>query len=537
MVRQGFTRAYGTNLRRIIRARTQNRPASFIAGIASTALLQSSTATSLIVTSFAKRGFITCIGALAVILGADVGTTLVAQALHFDLSFLPPLLLAAGIIAHMIFEHGGRKKHVARAVIGIGLMLLSLSLIREASLPLRESQTLPLILSPLQQEPLIAIAFAALLTIVFHSSLASVLLFVTLHGNGIIGFDLGLIMVLGANIGGAAVPFLVTYKQGAFARQITGGNMIMKIVFALLIFMTLPWIAEFLTDNLGGDPRKLLHFHTGFNVAMALVFLPLLGPISILCEKLFPHDETIENPSRALYLEESALGSPVVALAGAARETLRMADMVEKMLADTIETFESNDPKLIKFIREMDNTVDEIYKQIKLYMTRLSQESLDPKEADRYQQIMTYATNLEYSGDIIDKNLMELAEKKMRKQEDFSRQGHEEIRNFHNAVLENMRMAQTIFLSEDPNLARQLVDEKKAMRIAQLESSKQHFERLRSGLAETLATSSLHLDIMRDYRRINSYVTTVAYAILDNAEQYEKHRKYNKDEKTKQSSS
>ncbi len=525
MVKLGFIRAYGTDLRRIIRSQTKNRVSAFFAGMATTAILQSSTATTLIVASFAKRGFIALVAALAVVIGADVSTTLVAQILSFDLSWLSPILLSIGIIGHIKFEHGGRQRHISRAIIGLGMMLLSLALIKDASIPLKESETLPLLLTPLENEPILAIIVAALFTWLLHSSLASVLLFITLLSNHVIDINLGLLLVLGANLGGALVPFAVTYKEGPFARQITGGNIMMRLVIIGGTIPFLPMIPDLMIEQFGDSSRNLLYFHTGINITLAIIFIPLLNPIGIMCQKLFPHDTEIKDPSHAIYLEDSALSSPVVAMAGAARETLRMADLVEDMLDNTMAAFESNDPKQIEFIKELDNVVDSIYHQIKTYMTKLSQESLDPKEADRYQQILTYSINLEYAGDIIDKTLMDLAKKKMRKQEDFSKEGLKEIRSFHNAVLENMKMAQTIFLSEDPRLAQQLVDEKKTVRLAEVESSKQHFERLKSGLAETIATSSLHLDIIRDYRRINSYVTTVAYAILENAEEHKGERR------------
>lgn len=532
MVKMGFTRAFGTSLRRVIHAHTKNRISAFFAGLVTTGILQSSTATSLIVTSFAKRGFITTAGALAVIIGADVSTTLVAQVLSLNLSWLSPVLLTAGITGHLVFEHQGREKHIARAIIGLGLMLLALTLIKQASVPLKESETFPLLLAPLQSEPILAIIVAALFTWLLHSSLASVLLFVTFLANSVISFELGLLLVLGANLGGAIVPFAATYANGPSSRQVTGGNIIMRFIMILATLPFLGQIPDMMNQTFGQSAHNLLHFHTGINIALALVMLPFLTPIGKLCERIFPFDTSIKDPAQAMYLEETALNAPVVALAGAARETLRMAELVEKMLDSTIDTFENNDPKLIKFVREMDDTVDKIYMQIKFYMTKLSAESLDPKEADRYVQIMTYATNLEYAGDIIDKNLMHLAEKKSRKQDDFSEAGFTEIRNFHLSVLENMRMAQTIFLSEDPKLAQQLVDEKKSVRLAQVESSKQHFERLRSGLTETMATSSIHLDIIRDYRRINSYVTTIAYAILDNDKEHKSERKHKKSKET-----
>jgi phosphate:Na+ symporter len=525
MVRMGFSRAYGTNMRRIIKARTKNRISAFLSGLGVTALLQSATATALIITSFARQKYLSIAAALAVIIGADLATTLVAQVLIFDLSWLSPALLVIGISGHMLFEHGGRKKHIFRTLIGLGLMLLALSLIKGAAEPLKTSETLPLILNPLQAEPILAILIAAGFTWLIHSSLAAVLLFAAFAGKGVIDLDLGLLLIIGANIGGALIAFVVTFKSGAISRQITGGNMIMRIIIALAC---LPFLgmAENYLGTLHTDPaHQMIYAHTGMNVILALIFLPILTPFTALCKKTFPDNtDKKDDPSEPLYLDKNALSSPVVAMAGAARETLRMAELIQSMFLQTMKAIENNDPKLIKKIQAEDHIVDSLYTHIKLYMTELSQESLDPKEADRYLQILTYSTNLEYAGDVIDKNLMELAEKKASKQNSFSKEGLKEIRAFHKQVLLNMKMAQTIFLSEDPNLAQNLVDEKKAVRLAEVETSRQHFERLRDKHVDTLATSSLHLDIIRDYRRINSYITTVAHSIVENAKAHDKER-------------
>jgi phosphate:Na+ symporter len=518
MVRQGFTRAYGTNLRRIIKSGTRNRFVAFGSGLAVTALLQSATATTLLLTSFARRRLVALPAALAVVLGADVATTLVAQALSFDLSWLSPALLVLGIIGYMKDERGGRKRHLARVLIGLGLMLLSLSLIREAAAPIKASSTLPLILGPLEHDPILAIIVAALITWIIHSSLASVLLFASLAAHHVIDLQLGLLLVVGANIGGALIPFAATYKDGPLAQRITFGNIFMRMVAAIVIAAAAPLIGEQLAQLTDDPSRQLVTAHTAFNVLVALIFMPLILYVSALCTGLFPEAPRAADDSQPLYLDEKSLDSPVIALAGAARETLRMAELVEDMLRKTIQAFETGNDRLIDTIRKSDNKVDQLYKAIKLYMTRLSQEGLDPKEADRYIQILTFSTNLEHIGDIIDKSLMDLAAKKIRQQENFSAEGFREIKEFHNKVLENMKMAQAIFMSEDPKLAAQLVEEKEAVRLAADDTSKQHFKRLSERQSQSLATSSLHLDIIRDYRRINSYATRVAYAILEHKE-------------------
>ncbi|MFK7840483.1 MAG: Na/Pi cotransporter family protein [Bdellovibrionales bacterium] len=526
MVKRGFTRAYGSSLRLFISRGTQNRFTSLCSGFAVTALLQSSTAATLLMLSFVNKHKIPLAAAIAFVIGADIATTIVAQILTFDFSWLSPAFLAIGIIGHMKYEHGGRKKHLFTIFIGLGLMLLSLALIRDATLPLKVSETLPLIMAPLNNDPIMAVAFAAILTWIIHSSLASILLFATFASNGIIDVELGLLLVVGTNIGGALISFVATYKQGTKARQITSANILMRTTCAVLFYIFSTEILTYLAQYDLSTERLIVTLHVMFNIVLGIMFLPVVQWVAKLGELLFKEEQNKKpEESDPLYLDEEALFTPVIALASAARETLRMSEMVEDMLERTITCFKQNTDRMAKDISREDETVDRLYAAIKHYLARMTQESLDPKEADRYLQILTFATNLEHVGDIIDKSLMDLAKKKIKKGERFSNEGWEEIKDFHKQVLDNMKLAQNLFISEDPSLARQLIDSKNDIRKAEQETSSQHFQRLREGLPETIATSSLHLDIIRDYRRINSYITTVAYSILETGARHANERK------------
>jgi phosphate:Na+ symporter len=523
MVKNGFSRAYGENLRQVISAGTKNRLTAFASGAIVTALLQSSTASTLITLSFVKKGFMTVTAALAVIIGADVATTFVAQVLTFDLHWLSPVLISSGVVVFSFYEHGGRTRHIARVMIGLGLMLLSLSLIREISQPLKTSDVLPLILRPLESETGLAIVFGALFTWAVHSSLATILLFATLVGHGVISMHLGFTLVLGANLGSAFIPFLATIGDGPRVRRITVGNLVMKATIIFILAPFIPLVMEFLIAYApGAEDRQLVNFHTVFNLILGVIFLPLAKIFAHLLIKIFPERQNGKDGNAPAYLDSTALDTPVIALAGAARETLRMAEIVERMLEKTITAFEKNDDNLIASIRAMDDRVDRLNQEIKFYLTKLSQESFEPNEANRYIQILTFSTNLENCGDVIDKSLMDIAMKKIRKQEKFSEKGFAEIRGFHETVLQNLRLAQNIFLSGDAQLARRLVENKRTIRQAEMDSSRSHFGRLREGLSQSVATSDLHLDIIRDLRRINSYITSVAYTIIDNHEQGKK---------------
>lgn len=482
-----------------------------------TALLQSSTAAIILLISFVKRHKVSLGGALAVVIGADLATTLIAQVLTFDLSWLSPALIAIGVIGNTFWQKIPRMAHVSQIIIGLGLMLLSLALIRQAASPLAGSEILPLILYPLQYDPVMAVLIAALLTWILHSSLAAVLLFASFGASGVIGVELGLLLILGANLGGAIIPLVVTFNEGMHARRITLGNLMMRIVTLIGCFIFLDEIAAWLNQLTPGDSaRQFVNFHTGFNLLLALIFLPLTPLMARILEKALPKKKKlgVQKEHHPQYLDEKALDTPVMALAAGARETLRMAEIVQDMLESSIEAFKQNDETLLKQISRRDNTVDKLYAKIKLYMTKLTREALDAEESRRYMHIITFATNLEHVGDIIDKSLLELARKKIRNKERFSDAGWSEIKTFHANVVENMQIAQTIFLSEDSELAQQLIEEKKRVSRAARASSEMHFGRLSAGLTASLATSSLHLDIIRDYRQINSYVTSVAYEIL-----------------------
>lgn len=514
LLRLGVTRGFGAALRRFLAACTNNRLKAFAAGIGMTALLQSSTATVLVVSSFASQGLVNAATGIAIVLGADVGTTLIAQLFSLDISLLLPVFMVAGYILFKM-ENNGKLKNIGRILIGLALMLLALNLIRQGAAPLRESETLPLILGPLQQDPFFAVLLAALITWLAHSSLAIVLLLMSLVTAGVLPLELGLFMVLGANVGGTIAPLIATLKDNPDAMRIPLGNMLIRITGIVAVVPFLQFIMPHLADFEADEARQLVNFHTGFNIALALVFLPFTGILSNVLKRALPDRPVAYDPGRARYLSEKDLDTPSVALSNASRETLRMAEMVQQMLTDAMTALRTNNEKLVLRIREEDDVIDRLYGQIKNYMARMAQEFMDKREAQRYVQILMFSTNLEHAGDVIDKNLLPLVNKKIRNQVEFSAEGMKEIQHIHDLVLESVKLAQSIFDTGDITLAKRLLADKEIIRIAEIKGFTTHIGRLRGGVPETVSTSSLHLDIIRDYRRINSYMCAVAYPLLE----------------------
>ncbi len=514
MVRTGVIRAYGAGLRRALAAATANRLLAFLAGMGATALMQSSTATAMMTVSFASRGLIALAPALALMLGADVGTTLVAQLLSLDLGWLSPALILGGLVS-FLSASSGRRRHLGRVAIGLGLMLLALRLILMAAAPLGQSEAFMAVLGTLGDEPILAFLLAIPLTWLAHSSLAIVLLVMSLAAGGLIDLAPALAMVLGANVGGAIAPVAIHLRAPPEARRVPIGNLAMRLTGALavlpLIPLVLPWLMALEADM----ARRIVDFHTGFNLALALLFLPLIGPMARALEALLPARPDAEDPGRPRYLDDSELEIPAVAIASAARETLRMGDEVASMLERSIEAFRVNDVKLVAEIEAADDVVDRLHEAIKFYLTRLSQAEMDGGESRRHVAVLTFTTNLEHVGDIIDKNLMELARKKIAKMAVFSSDGMAEIEALHVQVTRNMHLAFNVFMSNDVKLARRLLETKIELRAAERESMQGNFARIGEGRPESVETSAIHLDVIRDLRRINNHLTSVAYPILE----------------------
>jgi phosphate:Na+ symporter len=449
-------------------------------------------------------------------LGADVGTTVAAFLFAIDLVWLPPLLIAAGVFTFLA-SSTDRMRSLARIAIGLGLTLLALRLIQSASADLRVAPQLTAILGFLEGQPILAVIAAALVTWLAHSSLSIVILVMSLVVAGVVSLPLALALVVGANVGGALAPFIDQWGAASEGRRVLLGNLLMRAFTALIAIGLLPYVPEQLA-RLGLSPGlTVLAAHVAFNILVAVLFLPLVGPVATLVSRLLKAAPPSTDKSEPRYLETAVIDEPVEALASATRETLALGDLVSEMLRQSMEVFEKDDSRLLKQIARLDDDVDSLHEAIKLYLVKVSAAGLSIDDSRRFVEILTFITHLEHIGDIIDKNLMELAAKKIRHRLAFSREGLDELRQFHARVSDNMKLAFNVFTLRDVRLARKLLGEKSLLRDAEVHLATEHFARLRVGRPESIETSAIHLDIIRDLKRINSHLTSVAYPILEAA--------------------
>lgn len=516
MVQSGVLRAFGPVLRHALARALRNRFYAFAAGLGLTTVLQSSTATALMTASFASQGLVGLVPALAILLGANVGTTLIVQLLSFNVAAAAPLLFIVGLVA---FKRSTRSpvKDLGRVAIGLGLVLLALHILLDTLAPAENAPSVKALLSAITGDPVFSVLLAAVLTWAAHSSVAIVLLIMSLAYSHFVTPEAALALVLGANLGSAINPLIEGTRGDPASYRLPVGNLVNRL-FGLLIVLPLlhPLATGF--QALQPDLAKMTAgFHMAFNVALAAVMMLLLDPLARFLTWAFPEAKHAADAAAPRYLDESAIETPSLALADAARETLRMGDVVEEMLRNVMRALMTNDRDLVRQVSRMDDIVDKLNEAIKLYVTKLTRGSLDDREGRRAMEIVSFTINLEHIGDIIDKNLSELASKKIKRGNQFSAEGSEEITAIHKRVQENLRLALGVFMSGDVNGARKLIAEKAYLRSAELEAGERHFQRLRAGRLETLETTSIHLDILRDLRRIHSHICAVAYPVLEAA--------------------
>lgn len=518
MVHSGILRAFGPDLRRLLGKALSNRVSAFAAGLGLTALLQSSTATTALITSsFAAEGLVSLAAALAIMLGANVGTTLIVQVLSFNIAAVAPVLFVLGLVA---FRSGPRSriKDIGRVCIGLGLMLLSLHILLDTLAPAESAPGVRVMMAAITGDPVLCIVIAALVTWAVHSSVASVLLIMSLAYSQFISPYAALALVLGANLGSAVNPVFEGAKRDDPASyRLPVGNLVNRVVGIALVLPFLGAIAEHMHGWQPDLAKMTAAFHVAFNVGTAVLFIGLLDTMSRLLARLLPDRVQEADPARPRYLDETALETPSLALADAARETLRMGDLVEVMLRKVMTAMMTGDRALVDQVSKMDNFVDGLDEAIKLYVTKLMRGSLDESEGRRAMEIISFAINLEHIGDIIDKSLSELATKKIKRRFQFSAEGADELAAFHKRTMDSLRIAFGVFMSGDANEARKLLVEKTALRNTELAAVERHLDRLREGRPETIETTSLHLDVLRDLRRIHSHICSVAYPVLDAA--------------------
>ena len=520
MVRTGVMRAWGDRLRNFIEHRLGNRVSAFTAGGIATAILGSGTAMTLIVTGLASAGALNTSLGLAVLLGADVGSAIVSAAFASGSNlalWASPILLVAGYLVHS-WSSELRPHNMGRMLIGLGLMLLSLTLIKQASAPLSTATLFHEVLAAVGREPFLAFLIGAGLTWLFHSSLAVILLVASFLASGSLAIGGALAFILGINFGGGLPAVTATLAQPPAARRLPLANLICRGAIAILCLTVVERLTPFVEALPLGAVEKAVSFHAGFNIAVGLLFLPLTGPMARLMARLLPESpEHRDRLARPRYLDPRAAHPPAVALANVLLETVRMTELLERMFDTALDALRSGSTGGLKQLKPMDERLNVYQTQLQAYLAELATQPLTPEQSRRALELTLFISNLEHAGDVVQLNLSERIEAKLRESISFTAEETASLENLCRIIHDNLKLATAVLSSGDVEGAKRLISQKDAFRELQNEVLDKHFRTGARGRGEALRRSALYVDIIRDLNRINALVVSAGYPIADAA--------------------
>lgn len=513
IVRTGIMRVYGANLRSVLSRSVEKKPVAFCAGIGVTALVQSSNATTMLVTSFVAQDLVALTPALVIVLGADVGTALMARILTFDLSWLSPLLIFIGVTLFLSRKQS-RVGQLGRVGIGLGLVLLALELIVTAVTPMTQASGIKVIFASLTGDIMLDALIGAIFAIISYSSLAAVLLTATLTATGIISFDVALCLVIGANLGSGLLAMINNSASNAAARRVALGSFLFKLVGGIAV---LPFIHLLGTQlqRLPLSPADLvIYFHVFYNLIRCLAMVPFADPMARFCRRVISETTETDTRMRLKHLDPADLEIPALGLVNAARETLRMGDALEQML-DSWRKVVHGEPHQEKVLRKLADDADTLYTGIKLYLARMPKEALAEEESRRWAEIIEVSLNLEQAADIIERMGSQVADKSLAARRAFSAEGLKELDSLYQQLVSNLQLSMSVFFSGDINSARRLRRNKHRFRIMNRRYSHAHVDRLHQQNVQSIETSSLHLGLLGDMNRLNSLFCAIAYSVMN----------------------
>ena len=492
-----------------------NRFTAALSGMGVTALVQSSTATSLMTSSFVGQGLIALPAALAVMRGADVGTALMSVLFSSDLSWLSPVFILVGVIL-FVTRQATTAGRVGRVLIGLGLMLLALEMVVQASGPMLSSPIIKAMLTSMNSDIVMELFMGCILAVMAYSSLAIVLLISAMAASNVVPLDVALGLVLGANLGSGLLAIMTTAKSSVEVRQVTVGNMVFKVLGVIIMTPFIGAWMKYIQPLLPSAAGGVVMFHLAYNVIISVGFIGFTQWVADLMTRLMPKPAE-DKHKRPQHLDPSALTTPSLAISCAAREALYQADVVETMLTGLLDVIQKNDEQLAQRLRKMDDEVDQLYSSIKYYLTKISREALGEEESRRWADIIAFTINMEQIGDIIERVIIDIEDKKIKKGRKFSEAGMAEITELHTRLLNNLRLGMSVFLNGNVRDAKRLLEEKVRFRDLERTYSATHLARLSDNTVSSIETSSLHIDLISELKRINSLISSIAYPILESA--------------------
>ncbi|MFW6059057.1 MAG: Na/Pi cotransporter family protein [Phycisphaeraceae bacterium] len=513
-MRKGLDRLFGPRLADWMQRLTDSRGRAFLTGMGVAIAAPSSTTVSVLAVQSIQHGHLNCRRSLAIMLGANVGFTLMVLLIALRLEGYAPWLILGGVLLYQ-FTRREALRGAGQVVLSLGLIFVAIGIIKTAGSSFEPDGGFIQLLELAQDYPVWVAVIAAALTVGLQSSTAAIALVIGLAAGEVVQLPLTLAVVVGANVGIAVSTLLVGWPL-VEARRMAMGNLLAKAALAVAVLATLPVLVELVARVPGGLDKQIALSHTAFNVVLAALALPLLGPLERVVSLMAP--EPPESQQKAFgprYIRQGPIEGFSLASGQSMREILRVSEIVREMLHEFWQALVHRDEELARRVQERDDQVDLLDTEIKKFVTQLAKREGDQDEKGELNRQLRYLNELETIGDVIDKNLCELAVKRAHQRVEFSDEGWQELSDLYEKVTENLLIAETAFTTRDQALARKLLRHKERLGEYERILRDRHFQRLTAGIERTQRSSAVHLDLLTHLKRINNYVSHVAYAILD----------------------
>ena len=509
---QGFELAFSSAFDKAWSSAGGSRARAFAAGVAGTALLQSSGALVTLVISFAHVATLPLARSLGIVLGADIGSTLTVQVLSFRVHQFAFPVLSAGVFLYL-WGRKGKVRAIGQGILGFGFMLLALRFLSEAAGDAGRIDGLRTLMAQLQDSPFTGFVLGALLAALFQSGTAVLILLIAFAKEGILSAPAVLPLVLGANVGGTAVAFVAASGLASEGKRVAWGHLAIKASGALLFLPLFPAALRVISAFSRDGAHLVANAHTLFNLSLALLFLPLVDRIASLLTRAIPTPKGSVPRGQPVFLDREHLPVAGAALGQVAREIVRMADMLQEMQEDAIEAIRSGDMARLERIARADDDVDRLTREIKVFLSTLGEGSLDSGQTQRATAYIAIVSDLENIGDFVDKTVTDHLRRLGERNQRFSEEGGRELVAFLTEVGSLYREAVSAFVTRDRNAARNVIDRRKEIGARERELRMAHIRRLQRGTPESLESSAAHLDILSSWKGIVSHCVSIAHAV------------------------
>ncbi len=526
MMSDGMQNAAGDRMRSVLSSITNNRFIAVGVGTFVTMVIQSSSATTVMLVSFVHSKLMKFRQTIGVILGAGIGTTITVQLIAFKITDYSLLMIGIGFILNTLSQ-SNKIRNIGKSILGFGILFLGMHIMSESMVPLRSYIPFIDVIVRLEN-PILGILAGTIFTALIQSSAAFIGIMIVLASQGLISLEASIALLLGANIGTAITAILASFKADREAKQVALAHSLIKIIGVLLILFWIPQFADYIKSIspnsaiIDGDfnsfaenvPRQIANAHTVFNIVLTCLILPVTNLFAKFVEKLMPV-RVIEKPAlKTIYLDYGMVKNSSLALSLAKKETLRMGKLVQNMTGDIIIPFLIKKKEIIKDIQETEEEINFLRDQINDYILKITRENLNEERVNESFQLLYTVKEFEQIADLISTNMIKRAVSWCAMDFEFSKEGKDEIINYHTKTQKQLSRALNVFESLNLEKAKAMKDKYKQYRDMEIEFEKQHFERLADEITETLSSSKTHIELMTFLRAINSHATNIARIML-----------------------